>query len=250
MKEKKVPWMLLTGVLALFFVAALSVPIATAQSQDSRAQRLFYIFQYVFSFVQNNYVDPVDPEVLMEGALKGLFDSLGDPHSAYLTATDMRGLSDTTAGEFGGVGLYISKQAPAKGGDGRDSSTYVEVVAPIEDTPAYRAGIQSGDLIIKIEGDSTENLAIDEVVNRLRGPAGGTPPYCARRASGAFSIHQAPVGRQDAHPPPAQPAPRRLKPASRSRTARSQEQAARPANFRSTSRAPCRPGHWGCRGCS
>ena len=184
MKEKKVPWMLLTGVLALFFVAALSVPIATAQSQDSRAQRLFYIFQYVFSFVQNNYVDPVDPEVLMEGALKGLFDSLGDPHSAYLTATDMRGLSDTTAGEFGGVGLYISKQAPAKGGDGRDSSTYVEVVAPIEDTPAYRAGIQSGDLIIKIEGDSTENLAIDEVVNRLRGPAGSVVKVTVRRGAG------------------------------------------------------------------
>jgi carboxyl-terminal processing protease len=118
-----------------------------------------------------------------------MFESLEDPHSAYLTATDMRGLNDTTAGEFGGVGLYINKQVSPKSGDGRDLPAYVEVVAPIEDTPAYKAGIQSGDLIVKIEGESTENLQIDEVVGRLRGPAGSVVNVTVRRgASLTFDV--------------------------------------------------------------
>jgi carboxyl-terminal processing protease len=170
MKEKRIPWTLITGVLVLFFVFALLSPAAMADTNDAKTRRLLYLLQYVFEFVENNYVDEIDPEVLAEGAFKGIFDSLGDPHSAYLTASDLRGLKDTTSGEFGGVGLYINKQAAGKGPDGRDLPSYVEVVAPIEDTPAYRAGIQAGDLIVKVEGESTEALVLDDVVDKLRGP--------------------------------------------------------------------------------
>ncbi|MCL1818078.1 MAG: S41 family peptidase [Spirochaetaceae bacterium] len=181
MKEKRIPWAFITGVLILFFVCALLSPSAVADTNDSKKQRLTYLLQYVFDFVEKNYVDEVDPEVLAEGAFKGIFESLGDPHSAYLSASDLRGLRDTTSGEFGGVGLYINKQAVQKGPDGRDVPAYVEVVAPIEDTPAYRAGIQAGDLIVKVEGESTENLVLDEVVEKLRGRAGTTVTVTIRR---------------------------------------------------------------------
>jgi carboxyl-terminal processing protease len=187
MKEKRIPWTLIAGVLSLFFVLALLSPAAVADTNDAKTRRLMSLLQYVFEFVEKNYVDEVDPEILAEGAFKGIFESLGDPHSAYLTANDLRGLGDTTAGEFGGVGLYINKQAVNKGADGRDMPSYVEVVAPIEDTPAYRAGIQAGDLIVKVEGESTESLVLDEVVDKLRGPVGSTVTVTIRRGP-AFSF--------------------------------------------------------------
>jgi carboxyl-terminal processing protease len=183
-KDRNVPWMTISGVLTIFLILLLFSPTLVAQTLDQRSQRLLSTFQYIFSFVQNNYVDPVDAEKLVEGALKGMFESLEDPHSAYLSSTDMRSLGDTTAGEFGGVGLYINKQVQPKAPDGRELPSYVEVVAPIEDTPAYKAGIQAGDLIVKIEGESTEKLAIDEVVNRLRGRAGSVVTVTVTRGGG------------------------------------------------------------------
>ena len=181
MKDRRIPWALIMGVLILFSVCALLSPSAAADTTDTRRQRLTYLLQYVFDFVEKNYVEEVDPEVLAEGAFKGIFESLGDPHSAYLTASDLRGLLDTTSGEFGGVGLYINKQISPKDADGRDLPAFVEVVAPIEGTPAFRAGIQAGDLIIRVEGESTENLALDEVVEKLRGRAGTTVTITIRR---------------------------------------------------------------------
>jgi carboxyl-terminal processing protease len=181
MKEKRIPWTLITGVLVLFFVCALLSPAAMADTNDAKTRRLLYLLQYVFEFVENNYVDEIDPDVLAEGAFKGMFESLQDPHSAYLTASDLRSLKDTTSGEFGGVGLYINKQVVHKGPDGRDLPSYVEVVAPIEDTPAYRAGIQAGDLIVKVEGESTDALVLDDVVEKLRGPVDTTVTVTIRR---------------------------------------------------------------------
>jgi carboxyl-terminal processing protease len=191
MQKKRVPWTLITGVLTLFLVFVACSTVAVADTQDAKTRRFLYLFQYVFDFVQNNYVDEIDPNVLVEGAFKGLFESLGDPHSAYLTATDMRGLGDTTSGEFGGVGLFINKQYSRKDADGRDLPSYVEVVAPIEDTPAYRAGIQAGDLIIKVEGESTDGLILDEVVDKLRGPVGSVVTVTIQRgvpSPGAASL--------------------------------------------------------------
>ena len=193
MKEKRIPWTLITVVLVLFFVLALFSPSVVADTNDGKTRRIMYLLQYVFDFVENNYVDDIDPEVLAEGAFKGIFESLGDPHSAYLTAKELRSLGDTTAGEFAGVGLYINKQVPRKGADGREGPAYVEVVAPIEDTPAYRAGIQAGDLIVKVEGESTDNLILDDVVDKLRGPVNTTVTVTIRR--GPVSSFDVPLTR-------------------------------------------------------
>jgi carboxyl-terminal processing protease len=180
MKKQRTSWIVLSAVLALVLVVTFFSPAVFAQNSDSETQRLLGVFQQVFNFVQNNYVDTVESKALIEGALKGMFESLKDQHSAYLTAEEMRPLSDTTSGEFGGVGLYINKQAE-KEAAGRKLPAFVEVISPIEDTPAYRAGVVGGDLIVKVEGQTTENLAIDEVVNRLRGPSGSTVTVTIRR---------------------------------------------------------------------
>jgi carboxyl-terminal processing protease len=99
------------------------------------------------------------PKALYEGALKGMFEALGDPHSEYLTAEDMNGLDDTTLGVFGGVGLIITKV----------DKVGAEVVSPIDGTPAYKAGISAGDMIIKVDGVETAELSSDDIVKRLRG---------------------------------------------------------------------------------
>jgi carboxyl-terminal processing protease len=184
MGNKKTSWVVLSAVLSIVLVVTFFAPAVFAQNTDAETQRLLSVFQQVYTFVQNNYVDPVESKVLIEGALKGMFESLKDQHSAYLTAEEMRPLSDTTSGEFGGVGLFINKQLD-KEVAGRKVPAFIEVVSPIEDTPAYRAGIVSGDLIVKVESQSTESLAIDEVVNRLRGPSGSTVTVTVRRGESA-----------------------------------------------------------------
>lgn len=130
-------------------------------------------FEQILEFVSRNYVDEVDQQKLFDGAMKGLFESLGDPYSLYLSSAEMMSLTDTTTGEFGGVGLYINKLDPSaaeKTPEPQDA--WVEVVAPIEDTPAWKAGILAGDWITKIEGDDAGPLTMDEVLKRLRGQPG------------------------------------------------------------------------------
>ena len=133
-------------------------------------------FQYVkklnsvFDFVQQNYVDEIDPKILYEGALKGMLDAIGDPYTLYLDSDYMRDLNDTTSGSFGGVGLSISKAAESTA----TKPAYVEVASPIEDTPGAKAGIQAGDLITAIDGLPTPSMTMNEVLQHLRGEI-GTP---------------------------------------------------------------------------
>ena len=150
-------------VLLFFFSSGLHAQEMT----DFEEERLLRTFQQVFSFIRDNYVEEVDPDVLIEGAMKGMFESLDDPYSAYLDGTDMRSLTDTTSGEFGGVGLYINKVRPDD--EQPELQEWVEIVSPIEGTPAFRADLRPRDLIVEIEGESTIDMSIDEVVSKLRG---------------------------------------------------------------------------------
>jgi carboxyl-terminal processing protease len=159
--RERTVWIVVTAVLAVVIVLLTFTPRVLAGNREAETQGQLNKFYEVFRFVQDNYVDEVDPGVLVDGALKGLFQSLGDPHSAYLTAEEMRDLDDTTTGRFGGVGLIISKVDRG-----------VEVVSPIEDTPAYRAGVNAGDIIVAVDGQSVVELDIDEVLAVLRGEPG------------------------------------------------------------------------------
>jgi len=179
------------STIVVGLVLLLSVAPAVLSQNFTDTDRALSIFETIFRFVQENYVEDVDPEALLEGALRGMFESLDDPYSAYLDANEMRSLTDATTGEYGGVGMLISKQRPA---DDNGNMGYVEVISPIEDTPAHRAGVRAGDLILAIEdpetGDfvSTEELSIDETVNLLRGPEFTTVTIRIRRGSVEFPI--------------------------------------------------------------
>jgi carboxyl-terminal processing protease len=171
---------LLAGSVAVTLFAVVFFTLGPLVFGDSAAsgstaedRRYAQKFEQILSFVSKNYVDEVDRQKLFDGAMKGLFSSLGDPYSLYLSTAEMMSLTDTTTGEFGGVGLYVNKIDPAqadKSVEPRDH--FVEVVAPIEDTPAWKAGLLAGDAITKIDGEEVAALTMDEVLKRLRGQPG------------------------------------------------------------------------------
>ena len=179
-KNDRVAWTAVVAVLALCSALSVSVPPAFAQTQASEAQRYSSLFQNVYSFILQNYVDEVDPKLLYEGAMKGMLDALNDPYSTFLDSAAMSDLQDTTVGQYGGIGLYISKTPPASLRPGEEP--WVEVVSPIEDTPGWRAGIQPGDWISEIDGEATDPLAMDEVLKKLRGTPGPTVVLTIRRS--------------------------------------------------------------------
>lgn len=161
----------LTGAFSFFVVCIFSSQCFAQSSVVTDATSTFqYLkrFNSVFNLVQQNYVDEVDPKVLYEGAMKGMLEALGDPYTSYLDEDTIRDLSDTTSGNFGGVGLSISKPIESKPG----KPAYVEVASPIEDTPGAKAGIQSGDYIIEVNGKSTAEMTMKEVLAMLRGKVG------------------------------------------------------------------------------
>jgi carboxyl-terminal processing protease len=180
--KSKVPlsliWVVSTIVFCVMF-AIVSARGAQAQTrQTDPAAQYTAIMRNVFDFIQRHYVEEVDPQVLYEGAMSGMLNSLEDPYSTFLPESEMTDLNDTTQGSFGGVGLYISKPVGALP-DGKPP--YVEVASPIEDTPGWRSGINPGDLIIEINGESTDVLSMDDVLARLRGIPGETVRLLIRR---------------------------------------------------------------------
>jgi carboxyl-terminal processing protease len=126
-------------------------------------------FTNVLAIVQKNYVEEVSSQKMIEGAINGMLNAL-DPHSAYLTPELYKELQVDTEGSFGGLGIEITLR------DG-----VLTVVSPIEDTPAYRAGVKAGDQIIKIEGELTKDMTLVEAVKKMRGPKGSKIVISIRR---------------------------------------------------------------------
>jgi len=115
-------------------------------------------FSEVLDMVRKNYVDDVDTEKLMQGAINGMIRTL-DPHSAFMTPDVYKELEVETQGQFGGIGIEIMI-----------IKDVLTIVSPIEDTPAFNAGLKSGDQILKIDGKTTKDITIMEAVKKLRGP--------------------------------------------------------------------------------
>jgi carboxyl-terminal processing protease len=117
-------------------------------------------FAEVFGRIKEEYVEGVEDKALLESAIRGMLSGL-DPHSAYLDNEEFRDLQVGTQGEFGGLGIEV----------GMDDG-FVKVIAPIDDTPAQRAGLQAGDTIIRIDQKPVKGLSLGEAVNLMRGPPG------------------------------------------------------------------------------
>ena len=183
MNKRLFPTILITAAVILTNVIFFTPKAFAQSSKDETVSATLQARQYmelitsVFNFVQNNYVDEVDPSVLYQGALKGMMDSLKDPYTSYLDTSQMRNLSDTTVGKFGGVGLSITKPVEST----PEKPAYVEVASPIEDGPGYKAGIQSGDFLTEIDGTPTPDITMDEVLSKLRGTIGGSVTVKVKR---------------------------------------------------------------------
>lgn len=142
--------------------ALAAVPLTTsAMAQvDTSSYRDLDQFMDVYNLIKANYVDKVDNKVLVKGAIDGMLAAL-DPHSSYETGVDFENLRIQTEGNYGGLGLSVSMEDGA-----------VKVIAPQEDTPAWRAGIKSGDYITHINGKLLYGLTLDEAISQMRGKPG------------------------------------------------------------------------------
>jgi carboxyl-terminal processing protease len=147
-------------VVCIFVIGDLAVQRAQALPDDTYKE--LQTFANVLAIVQKNYVEPVSTKELINGAITGMLGSL-DPHSAYLTPDLYRDLEVETRGSFGGLGIEITIK-----------NDVLTVVSPIEGTPAYTAGVKSGDQIIKINSDFTKGMTLTDAVKMMRGPKGST----------------------------------------------------------------------------
>ena len=175
---KRVNSVLLIFVIALFASQCFAQSSSNSASEKSNKSRQYMeLMNSVFDFVQRNYVDEIDPQVMYEGALKGMLESLKDPYTVYLDKSSFRNINDTTSGSFGGVGLQISKPVESSS----EKPAYVEVASPVEDTPGFKAGILAGDLIISINGTDTSTITMEQVLDMLRGKVGESVDLVIRR---------------------------------------------------------------------
>ncbi|MGA2409343.1 MAG: S41 family peptidase [Candidatus Binataceae bacterium] len=162
MAGKKLNRLIVAMAIALgvcvFVIGDLAVQRAQALPDDTYKD--LQTFANVLAIVQKNYVEPVSTKDLIDGAITGMLASL-DPHSAYLTPDLYRDLEVETRGSFGGLGIEITVK-----------DDVLTVVSPIEGTPAYKAGLKSGDQIIKIDNDFTKGMTLTDAVKRMRGPKG------------------------------------------------------------------------------
>ena len=155
-----------TGVIA--GMVAFAAP-ALAQNNNSETYRQLNLFGDIFERVRADYVEEVSDETLIEAAVNGMLTSL-DPHSSYLSPKNFRDMQTQTRGEFGGLGIEVTME-----------NGYVKVVSPIDDTPAFRAGLKSGDLITHLDEEPVQGLTLSEAVEKMRGKVGSDLKLTIRR---------------------------------------------------------------------
>lgn len=140
------------GVMAERTESAIQSELPLAQLQN---------FTNIFAKIKADYVEKVDDKTLLTHAIRGMLSGL-DPHSSYLDPEQYQELRIGTTGQFGGLGIQV----------GMDEDGFVKVISPIDDTPAYRAGMEAGDLIIKLDGKPVKGMSLDEAVKLMRGEPG------------------------------------------------------------------------------
>ena len=155
----------LAGIMGCALGVIVSVKVAgPVLAQDTETKKTIYeqldLFGDIFERIRSEYVEEVSSKDLIEAAIDGMLTSL-DPHSSYLSADDAAKMKVQTRGEFGGLGIEVTQQ-----------EGFVKVVSPIDGTPADAAGMEAGDFITHVDGQSLLGLTLDEAVGMMRGPVG------------------------------------------------------------------------------
>ena len=158
-RTKKVVLLVISITLLL---AGVIIPYSKLRAQTDEMYKQLKVFSDVLSIIQKNYVEETASEDLIYGSINGMLRTL-DPHSSFMRPDIYKELQVETKGSFGGLGIEISIR-----------TGILTIVSPIEDTPAFRIGLEAGDKIVKIEEESTENMSLLDAVKKMRGPAGTT----------------------------------------------------------------------------
>jgi carboxyl-terminal processing protease len=158
---------------ALAGVLFLAPACAIAETNTSETYRQLNLFGDVFERVRSEYVEPTTDEQLIETAINGMLTAL-DPHSSYLNRKSFQDMQVQTRGEFGGLGIEVTME-----------NGLIKVVSPIDDTPAFRAGLQPGDLITHLDGEAISGMSLADAVEKMRGPVGSDIKVTIRRGEGA-----------------------------------------------------------------
>jgi carboxyl-terminal processing protease len=149
------------AIAAALFTTQVAGPLLAQDAvPDTTVYEQLDLFGDIFERIRSQYVEETDSEDLIEAAINGMLTSL-DPHSSYLSADDFADMRVQTRGEFGGLGIEVSQE-----------EGYVKVVSPMDDTPADAAGVEAGDFITHVDGESTLGLTLDEAVDMMRGEVG------------------------------------------------------------------------------
>ncbi|UEM24115.1 S41 family peptidase [Skermanella mucosa] len=158
---------------ALAGILFLAPACAIAETNTSETYRQLNLFGDVFERVRSEYVEPVTDEQLIETAINGMLTSL-DPHSSYLNRKSFQDMQVQTRGEFGGLGIEVTME-----------NGLIKVVSPIDETPAFRAGLQPGDLITHLDGEAISGMSLADAVEKMRGPVGSDIKVTIRRGEGS-----------------------------------------------------------------
>lgn len=153
----------IVSVILLVFLLGITIGLSRSHKVSARSNNIYEelkVFTDVLGLLQKEYVEETNSNELMYGAIKGMLETL-DPHSAFMPPNMYKEMQEETKGRFEGLGIEITIK-----------EGILMVVSPIEDTPAFKAGILAGDQILKIDGDSTKNLTLMDSVKRMRGPKG------------------------------------------------------------------------------
>jgi len=145
---------------ALFTTQVAGPLIAQNSAHDSSVYEQLDLFGDIFERIRAQYVEPVETDKLVQAAINGMLTSL-DPHSSYLSAKDFEDMQVQTKGEFGGLGIEVTQE-----------EGFVKVISPMDGTPAADAGIEAGDYITHVNGESIMGLTLDQAVDMMRGPVG------------------------------------------------------------------------------
>lgn len=168
-KRAAIFWAIILVIVTAFgtFVVTNTIAISLGNKvviaqEDFEAIRSMDKLMGLKDYIKSNYVEGAEDNKLIEGAIKGMFESLGDPYSVYMTKEEFKNFNETTKGSYGGIGVIVS----------RSEDGYVTVVAPIEDTPGEKAGLKTNDKIIKVDDKDIVGIDLEEAVALMKGKKG------------------------------------------------------------------------------